>query len=181
MINPFLLKKENPYWKRKRIIEDRQLFVIKDKNKRTSRDKGQAVLVSHAILVGLSIFLVYAVITTFTSIRNDYQKSVGGFEIKELCFVMRGAINKVYTPVDYNVSTNTSFGQIFVKLPDRITDIKYSAFFFNKTIQIRSFAFNETCRIGFDADYNGSASGGMTRFSYVRSVNGTNTIEMVKA
>ena len=144
--------------------------------------KGQTPLISHAILVAFSLFLVYVVVTTFTSIRTDYQGFVGGLEIKELCFVMRGAIDKVYTQSDYIFSTSTNLGSIQARLPDRITDIKYKASFFNKSILIESQGreFNDTCKIGFSANYNGSTSGGLTRFSYLRYTNGTNVIEMVK-
>ena len=156
-------------------------------SKRHARDaalpgKGQTPLISHAILVALSLFLIYVVVMTFTSIRTDYQEFVGGLEIKELCFVMRGAIDKVYTQSDYNFSTNTNLGSIQARLSDRITDIKYKASFFNKSILIESQGreFNDTCKIGFSANYNGSTSGGLTRFSYLRYTNGTNVIEMVK-
>ncbi|MEK6888411.1 MAG: hypothetical protein AABX14_05705 [Candidatus Aenigmatarchaeota archaeon] len=144
--------------------------------------KGQAELVSHAILVGFSMFLVFVIITTFTDVKKDYQTFVGGSEIQEMCFVMRGAIEKIYNPTDYNLSTNTLMGSMQTRLPDRITDIRYRATFFNKSIIIESFGaeFNNTCKIGFDANYNGSASGGLTRFSYTKFTNGTGVIEMVK-
>ena len=145
-------------------------------------DKGQAILLNHAIMVGFTVFLIYVVVTTFASIRGDYQKYVGGNEIKELCFVMRGAIDKVYAPLDYNVSSNVSLGRIEVRLPERITDIKYQTKFFNKTILIESgrSIFNETCKIGYNVNYNGSTSGGLTRFSYSKYTNGTSVIEMTK-
>lgn len=150
--------------------------------KKTFRSSGQSILLNHAIMVGFSIFLIYVVFTTFASIREEYQEFVGGNEIKELCFIMRGAIDKVYTPAEYNVSTNTSLGQIEVRLPDRITDLKYQANFFNRSILIESSGaiFNDTCKIGYNVNYNGSASGGLTRFSYLRYTNGTDFIEMVK-
>lgn len=142
--------------------------------------KGQAILLNHALMVGFSIFMVYVVVTTFATIKTDYQEHVGGNEIKELCFVMRGAVDKVYNPADYNVSTNTSFGQIEVRLPERITDTKYQARFFNKSILVESSLFNDTCKIGYNANYNGSTSGGLTRFSYSKYTNGTSVIEMTK-
>lgn len=144
--------------------------------------KGQSILLNHAVMVGFSIFLIYVVVTTLMSIREEYQKFVGGNEIKELCFVMRGAIDKVYAPDNYNVSTNTSLGQIEVKLPERITDIKYRARFFNRSIIIDSSGvlFNDTCKIGYNIEYNGSTSGGLTRFSYIRYTNGTDVVEMIK-
>jgi len=142
--------------------------------------KGQAILLNHAIMVGFSIFMVYVVFTTLAAIKTDYQEHVGGNEVKELCFVMRGAIDKVYSPADYNVSTNVSLGQMEVRLPERITDIKYSSRFFNKSILIESTAFNDTCKIGYSANYNGSTSGGLTRFSYSKYSNGTDVIEMTK-
>lgn len=158
--------------------------MIKKRNARMFQfsSKGQAILLNHAIMVGFSIFMVYVVVTTFASIRTDYQKFVGGNEIKELCFVMRGAVDKVYNPPGYNVSTNVSLGQIEARLPERITDIKYQARFFNKSILIESSgtAFNDTCKIGYNANYNGSTSGGLTRFSYSKFTNGTDAIEMTK-
>ncbi|HIG97703.1 MAG TPA: hypothetical protein HA230_05165 [Candidatus Aenigmarchaeota archaeon] len=150
--------------------------------KRRTFSLGQAELVSHAILVGFSMFLIFVIITTFTNVKEDYQIFVGGSEIKEMCFVMRGAIEKVYNPTDYNFTTNTMLGSMQTRLPDRITDIRYRATFFNKSIIIESpgIEFNDTCKIGFTADYNGSTSGGLTRFSYTKFTNGTDVIEMVK-
>ncbi|MFA4820316.1 MAG: hypothetical protein WC613_05160 [Candidatus Aenigmatarchaeota archaeon] len=147
-----------------------------------SFSSGQAELVSHAVLVGFSMFLIYVIITTFTNVKEDYQEFVGSNEIKEMCFVMRGAIEKVYNPTDYNLSTNTLLGSMQTRLPDRITDIKYRAIFFNKSILIESqgVEFNDTCKIGFAANYNGSTSGGLTRFSYTKFINGTSVIEMIK-
>lgn len=144
--------------------------------------KGQAPLVSHAIIVGFTIFLVYVVFTTFTALRDDYQKFVGGLEIKELCFIVRGSAEKVYTAADYNVSVNSLLGSIEVRLPDRVTDLKFNVRFVNKSALIESpgAEFNETCKIGFPAQFNGSTSGGLTRFSYTRLTNGTNVIEVVK-
>ena len=142
--------------------------------------KGQAILLNHAIMVGFSIFMVYVVFTTLAAIKTDYQEHVGGNEIRELCFVMRGAIDKVYNPTDYNVFTNVSLGQMEVRLPERVTDIKYNARFFNKSILIESAAFNDTCSVGYNANYNGSTSGGLTRFSYSKYSNGTSVIEMTK-
>src|SRR3989338_22655 len=40
-------------------------------------NKGQAELVSHAILVGFSMFLIFVIITTFTNVKKDYQTFVG--------------------------------------------------------------------------------------------------------
>ena len=97
-----------------------------------TKGKGQAILLNHAILVGFTIFLVYVVFTTFAEIKKDYQELVGGNEIKELCFVMRGAIDKVYSPSEFNVSNNVSLGRIDVRLPERITDLKYRTKIFNK-------------------------------------------------
>ena len=155
----------------------RTAFIEETKNR---QKKGQAILLNHAIMVSFSIFMVYVVFTTFAAIKTDYQQYVGGNEIKELCFVMRGAVDKVYAPSDFNVSTNVSLGQIEVRLPERITDTKYQAKFFNKSILIESNFFNDTCKIGYAANYNGSTSGGLTRFSYSRYTNGTNVIEMTK-
>ncbi|MBI4174194.1 MAG: hypothetical protein HY517_00990 [Candidatus Aenigmarchaeota archaeon] len=154
--------------------------MIGKSNSRSLQKKGQAILLNHAILIGFTIFLVYVVFTTFAAIKTDYQELVGGNEIKELCFVMRGAIDKVYAPIEFNVSSNVSLGRMETRLPERITDIKYRTKFFNKTLLIESTKFNDTCKVGFNAEYNGSTSGGLTRFSYSKFDNGTNVIEVTK-
>lgn len=170
------------YYLSKRQKKTFRLCSSNPQPQRAFRLSGQAPIISHAIIVGFTIFLVYVVITTFTSLRDDYQKFVGGLEVKELCFVMKGSVEKVYTPADYNLSVNALLGQVEVRLPDRLTDLKYNAKFFNRTILIESpgAEFNDTCKVGFMASYNGSTSGGLTRFSYIRLTNGTNVIEMVK-
>ena len=166
------------------MITNKRAMKSFNKIKKHSRNfyKGQAPLLTHAIMVGFSIFLVYVVITTLTSIKSDYQKVVGGSEIKEVCFIMKSAIDKVYWTDKYNVSANTNLGSIEISLPDRITDLKYGAAFFNRSVLIKSgvVAFNETCKIGYNVAYNGSTSGGLTRISYIKQANGTETIEMVK-
>jgi hypothetical protein len=53
----------------------------------SSHSKGQSILLTQAILFGFTIFLVYAISSTFVGIRDDYQKFIGENEIKyALCF-----------------------------------------------------------------------------------------------
>ncbi len=151
-------------------------------NRRFASRRGQSVLLSHAILVGFSIFLIYAVTTTFVSLRDDYQEFIGGNEIKQLCFVMNGAIEKIYNQPEGNLSTYTLLGSLEVRMPEKIVDVNYRAKFINRSILIESIGdiFNDTCTVGYEANYNGSTVGGLTRLSYYRASNGTNVIEMVR-
>ncbi len=164
-------------------IQTDSLENYNDENKycRTFRvSKGQSPLITHAIMVGFSVFLVYAVISTLTSIKTDYQEIVGGSEISGVCFIIKSGIDKVYAPDSYNTSA-TNLGSIEISLPDRITDLKYEANFFNRSMLIKSSlpAFNQTCKIGYNVAYNGSTSGGLTRISYIKNTT-SETIEMVK-
>ena len=144
--------------------------------------KGQSILLTHALLVGFSIFLVYAVVTTFVALRDEYQEFIGANEVKQLCFVMSGAIEKIYKEPDYNISTYTLMGSLDVSMPEKIVDVNYRARFVNSSVLIESIGnvFNDTCVIGYEAIYNGSTTGGLTRISYYRASNGTDIIEMVK-
>jgi hypothetical protein len=144
--------------------------------------RGQSILLSHAILVGFSIFLVYAVSTTFVSIKNDYQKFIGQNEIDELCFAMKSAIGKIQQPQYYGMTNDTVAGSIVIRMPDRIADLKYRAKFVNDSISIESQSnkFNTTCRIGSNAIFNGSTTGGNTRFQYIRLSDGSDRIEMTR-
>ncbi len=150
------------------------------KTKRTG--KGQSILLSHAILVGFSIFLVYAITTTFVTIKNDYQKSIGGDDIKQLCFVVQGAVNKIYSETVYNVTGDTVMGVIDVKMPLRIAGMNYRTKFVNQSVVIESLdaKINETCKMGINAVYNGTTSGGLTRFYYTKQQNGQDRIEMTR-
>ncbi len=145
--------------------------------------KGQSILLTHAILVGFSIFLIYAVTTTFVTIREDYKEFVGSNEIREMCFAMRSAAGKIYTQSTQNISTTTILGSLNVRAPDRISDMNYRMKFVNDSIVIESIdrGFRDTCKVGLGAAYNGTSSGGLTRLSYIADSNGTKTIEMVKA
>ena len=141
--------------------------------------KGQSILITHAILVGFTVFLVYAVTTTFVSIRADYQKFVGSNEVSELCFVMKGAIDKVYINTGYQSPTTTA-SYVDVLMPEKISDMPYHTSFANRSIMLQSIdrKFNSTCGIGLDVNYNGTTSGGLTSFSYTIYPNGTKNIEM---
>ena len=151
-------------------------------NEQRANKKGQSILLTHAIFVGFTIFLVYAVTTTFVSIRSDYQKFVGNNEISELCFLMKGAVDKIYVNTEYTSPTTTVAGYMDVRMPDKISDVPYRAVFVNRSISMQSAdrKFNSTCAIGIDVNYNGTTSGGLTRFSYTVFANGTRNIEMVK-
>ena len=142
--------------------------------------KGQSILITHAILVGFTVFLVYAVTTTFVSIRADYQKFVGTNEVSEVCFVMKGAVDKIYINTGYNSPTTTLAGYLDVLMPEKISDLPYHADFVSRSIILQSAdrKFNSTCAVGLDVTYNGTTSGGLTRFSYTLYPNGTKTIEM---
>ncbi len=143
--------------------------------------KGQSFLISHAILVSISIVLVFIVIYTFTNIRTDYQNFIGGVALEQACSEIKGSIEKVYNPPIYQSPSDTVYGQMRISLPEKAAGIKYRTTFENLSLKLETIGeprINTSCRIGIDAQYIGSTTGGATDITYIETSNGTNKILM---
>ena len=150
---------------------------------RIRQQKGQSILISHAILVGISVALVLIVVHSMNSIREDYQEFVAANEIEQTCFVMRNAIEKVYAESKQLSPTNTTYGRIRITLPDRIADFKYRTTLENRTVYLNIFGasgINSSCKIGLNASYTGFTTGGVTEIKYTEYTNGTRVISFEK-
>jgi hypothetical protein len=158
------------------------MSIIKNIFTRRPAGKGQSVLLTHALLVGFTVFLIYAITTTFVTLREDYQGLVGNNEVNQLCYVMKSAVDKIYANNSYTSPTTTMIGYMDVNMPVKISDMPYRARFVNDSIFVQSInrGFNQTCKIGLPVSYNGTTNGGPTRFIYTIYSNGTKTIELVK-
>ncbi|MFH0832700.1 MAG: hypothetical protein V1900_03215 [Candidatus Aenigmatarchaeota archaeon] len=144
--------------------------------------KGQNPLLSQTLMVAFSLVLLLAVVTTLNSVRNDYQDFVGRHEIRQVCAIVKSGVEKIYSPGDYNSSTNATMGKILLDLPTRIGDMNYRAKFANTSLLIEttgSNRINDTCKIGFNISYSGSTVGGRTEMSWIRYTN-ESRIEMRK-
>lgn len=145
--------------------------------------KGQSPLVSHTIMIAFSLTLLLVVVTTLSSIRNDYQEFVAKHEIREVCAIVKSGIEKMYYPESYNSTSNTTKGKIILDLPARIGDMNYRARFANTSLLLETFGenkVNDTCKIGFNLSYYGSTGGGRTEIQWIRYSNLTDKIEMRK-
>ncbi len=148
-----------------------------------ARKKGQAILISHAILVGISVALVLVVVYTMNGIREDYQEFVAANEIEQACFVLRNAVEKVYSEGKYLSPTNTTYGSIRVVLPERLADLKYRTTLANRTVYLNTFgvpSLNSSCKIGLNASFSGFTTGGVTEIKYTEYANGTRAISFEK-
>jgi hypothetical protein len=126
-------------------------------------NKGQSILISHAIIVSFGIFMVFVVVTTFTNLRADFQNFTAANEIDQLCLILKSSAEKVaYT--DNYISPSGAVSEITVKLPDRIAAIPYNVRFVNGTVAIetQSPRFTTNCTIGLDINYSGFTTGGLT-------------------
>lgn len=146
--------------------------------------KGQSILLSHAILVGLSVMLVFVIATTMNNLRSEYQDFITEASVDQLCLLLKNGVEKVYRTVDYNSSSNTTYGTLYITFPDRLADKNYRLSFIdvNKTASVESGdnSFNTTCKIGLNASYGGFTTGGRTRIDFVYYTNGTRRIGVAK-
>ena len=126
---------------------------------------GQNPLLSHTIAIGFSLVLILLVMTTLTSLRDNYQDFIGKNEISQVCSILKDSIGKIFVDDEYTSPTNTTKGRIVVALPRRIADLNYRVRLLNNSFFIETFGtrINDTCKAGFNLTYNGSTTGGLPR------------------
>ncbi len=140
--------------------------------------KGQASMVTHAILVGFVVFLILVIVNTVLTLRDNFQSFTLNNEIDQTCLILEGGLEKVFHTTAYG-SPSGSRSVVDINLPDRLADEPYKAVFRNRTIEIDVTSVNTTCNIGFDADYSGSSAGGSTEISF--TINSTSRLIEMKS
>ena len=143
-------------------------------------DKGQSAFVTHAILLGFVIFLIFIIVNTFLTLREEFQDFTAKSELEQVCFILRSGIEKLVPDTDYRPQTNTT-SKIDINLPEKMAGTSYVANFENRSINIFTLSprFNSTCRIGFNVTYVGFTSGGLTEILFIRNL--TNDIIEMKS
>jgi len=142
--------------------------------------KGQSPIVSHTIIIGITVFIIIVMLLTLNYLRNEYQKFEGENDINNICLILKNSIEKIYHPENIdNYQTNVSsvMGKIIINLPAKISDIKYNINFVNSSIQVKGLLLNQTCKLWFNITYTGFSSGGLTELSWIR-LGRNDTIEM---
>jgi len=144
------------------------------------KSKGISPFVSHTIVVAFSAFLILIVVTTMTSVTDEYRNYFADSEIGQFCFTLRSGIEKIYSTHDYDSQTNTTYGEVFIDLPEKLTDMNYRASFVGGNITIKSLHSNRnaTCGTGYDINFTGSTTGGLTKMEYKYYTDGTRKIEI---
>lgn len=144
--------------------------------------KGQSILLSHAILVGLSVFLVFIIATTMNDLRGDYQNFIAEASIDQLCLLMKTGIERVYQDLEYSSSTDTTYGSVVINFPERLADKRYRIKLnTDKSVSVETNdgSFNTTCNVGLNATYQGFTTGGNTVINFIVR-NSTKFIEVTR-
>lgn len=128
--------------------------------------KGQTVLTSHGISIALTIVLVVVIITSFNSIREEYENFVVKEEMDQTCLIVKTAIHQIFYPTDYYVAGTNSKMHLF--LPEKIGELNYRGKFSGNIFLISSMGKNITknCKMEFIANYSGFTSGGKTKLTW---------------
>ncbi len=147
-----------------------------------SRSYGQNPLLSHTIAIGFSLLLIMVVITTLSTLRDNYQDFIGKNEITQVCSLLKSSVEKIFVEDNYVSLTNTTKGRVVVSLPNRIADLNYRVRVINSSffIETSGAKINDTCKAGFNLTYNGSAAGGMTEIIYVEKDNGNRHVSVAR-
>jgi hypothetical protein len=140
--------------------------------------KGQSILITHAILIAFSIFLIFVVVSTFVKLRDDFQDFTAESEINQLCFIVRNGVEKIIPFYDYRSPTNSTQAVLDLNLPVRLAGLPYRMNFVGKAVNIETLTgfFNTTCKVGFNVTYRGFTAGGRTLLTY--TYNGTDNVEV---
>jgi hypothetical protein len=136
----------------------------------------------HTIFIGLSAFLIFAVLAIMNSTGDQYRDYASGVELEQICLTIRSSLEKIYTESNYPGTVNVTYGKMTINLPEQIGNMNYLMKFAGQDIYIESLGGlkNYTCSTRFDFVYNGSTTGGLTEIKYIYRANGTKAIEMSK-
>ena len=144
---------------------------------------GQSPVLSHTLIIGFSVILVLIIVTSMASIKEELQDFIGKSEIKQVCALVKGGIESVFHRDNYISPMNESKGTAKLKLPGRIADLSYRARFSGSELVIETFGINmtDTCKMGFNATYLGSTSGGVTLVNFTEYSGRTMIVRISKA
>ncbi|MBI4896394.1 MAG: hypothetical protein HY832_02500 [Candidatus Aenigmarchaeota archaeon] len=142
--------------------------------------KGFNPLLNYSILIGLGLVLVIVVSSTMATLTDEFKAATGNDTATQICLTIKSAIEKGFQETTYQSLTNTTFATISVTLPEKIADSSYLIKFAQKNISITSMvgSLSTTCMVGFDAQYEGSSSGGTMTVSVKQLTNGTTVISL---
>jgi hypothetical protein len=115
------------------------------------------------MLIGFGIIFIFVIITTFVTMHSDFQDFVADKEMQQVCFVIKGGVEKIYFTSGYRPPFETRMGSITLALPGKIAGLDYSARFRNSSVLLELGRKMYECRIGFNATYAGLSDGGPTR------------------
>jgi len=132
---------------------------------------GQSVLFTHTILIGFTLFIIFVVVVTFSNLRSDYQEFAADNEMRQVCLLVKNAVEGAYIESDYASPTNTTHGYLFVDLPDKLLGTGYRTGFTGDSVYVETYgpSFNVTCKVGLNITYAGSSNGGLTSVVFTRS------------
>lgn len=146
-----------------------------------SSKKAQSQLMAHVFMLLFSVMILALVLTTLNNIKQQYQEFVADLEIDEVCDTIKEGVGKIYWPTDYSGPKTVKMGEIEILLPVRVGDVKYKAIFAGSTLNIATVDkpyVNDSCKMGFDAIFNGQTSGGLAKLTWTAYSNGTDEINM---
>ncbi len=145
---------------------------------------GQSPVLSHTLLIGFSVLLIMIIVTSMSSIKDEYQDFIGRSEITQVCAIVKGNVESIFWKENYISPMNETKGTATMRLPERIADMNYRAYFSGTTLFVETFGrvnITDTCVPGFNATYTGSTSGGITRLNFTEYSDGARVIKMSRA
>lgn len=131
--------------------------------------KGASQLITHSLFVLFSIMLLLAVITSMGKIEKQYSNFTGEMSARDMCSMLKTAIEKIYMPVDSNITVNKTveMSYIILDLPIKMGSRLYDITFAGNYINITSEEIFYQCKTGINATLSGISHGGRTKIKWL--------------
>jgi len=143
--------------------------------------KGQNPLISHTLIVVMSVLMLFLIVTTFDNIKKNQVRFLIKNEANVICSTISSQITKIYNNSTYSSSVNQTNGWVKISTEKRLMEYNYKIYFSGSKIFIKSRDIEVNCSVPINAIFEGSSYGGDIKLTWIRLANGTDKIVMSKA
>jgi len=141
--------------------------------------KALSQITTYVFLFAFATFILFAVVMTSNSMEKSYSSFSVNSSISSICSLISYSINRVSSivPGEVSIDEEETFGELTIKLPERIGDENYRIVFRNNTVLIYTGNINVSCGVFSDVNLDGNAIGGPVKIEF--TVNGKNRIARI--
>ena len=143
--------------------------------------KGQNPLISHTLIVAMSVLVLFLVVTTFNNIEKNQIMFVARSEADSICSTLSSQILKIYRNETYNSPGGQTCSWENIYLEKRLMIYNYKIYFNNSDIIISFKNTKINCSVPINATLIGSSYGGEVKLTWEKLSDGQDEIILSNA